>query len=170
MRNEACGISRPSGYAGPLGPPAIPPALAAWLEKHRIAGAVFQAVESVAPLLPERNFQCEGGSYPCLSLMRLVTYGYATGLYDSNSIVAAITSDAILRDMCAGMRPTAEAVRWFRWAYSELVMRALTEVLAAVQNEPGEPTNASPEGAGFRAGLGLPRIHSACSSRAPLLD
>jgi len=101
-----------------------------WLERHRLATLAFQAVADAAWLTPRSDVDRAGAAgMPCEKMLVLITYCYATGVYDSAEIAACIPRDAVLREICAGTRPTAESVRQFRWTHSEVIIRALSRVL-----------------------------------------
>ncbi|HWY76290.1 MAG TPA: hypothetical protein VN281_11770 [Verrucomicrobiae bacterium] len=108
----------------------LPKTFDTWLERHRIATLAFQAVADVSCVDAEPDScRMPSPSMPSEKMMVLITYCYATGVFDSAEIAASVPRDAILRDICAGLRPTADSVRQFRFAHSRGIIRALSQVL-----------------------------------------
>jgi hypothetical protein len=123
------------GHAGDSIGQGIPRTFETWLERHRLATLTFQAVAEVGWLAPQSQHEDRGGAnLPCEKMMVLITYCYATGVFDSAEIAASISRDALLRDICAGIRPTADSIRQFRWAHSHAIIRALSRVLRSASD------------------------------------
>jgi hypothetical protein len=130
---ETHGIDAERRLAGDFIGQGLPRTFDTWLERHRLATLTFQAVAEVAWLAVESIGDGEvTPDLPSEKMMVLITYCYATGVFDSAEIVATIPRDAILRDICAGMRPTEQSIRQFRWAHSHAIIRALSRVLRNV--------------------------------------
>jgi len=54
-----------------------------------------------------------GYAFPRLALLSVVTYCYATGVYDSKQIALKIAQEEILRFLCAGTAPTSNDIQNF---------------------------------------------------------
>lgn len=62
-------------------------------------------------------------------MLTLVTYAYASSLYESRDIESAIPTDATIRYICAGSRPDQFAIRNFRRRNREAIRQCLVYVL-----------------------------------------
>lgn len=63
------------------------------------------------------------------SLLRVLAYSYATGVYASSEIEAALDGDPILRYLAGGHRPEPSAMRRFRRRNRHALQRCLAQTL-----------------------------------------
>lgn len=61
-------------------------------------------------------------------MLTILTYSYAVGIYASEEIEAAISSDPKLRYLSAGARPGRHDLRRFRRQSKRIIHQALTKV------------------------------------------
>lgn len=118
-----------TGNTGPSATSDLASDLSLWLGKSALIKLALEAIQGVAPNFPGDNFQCEGRGYRPQMLMLLVIYCYATGLYDSGKIEAALEDNLTLRYIRAGARPDAYVVQRFRHAHRDLIAQTLARVV-----------------------------------------
>jgi hypothetical protein len=122
-------VNGTTGNTGPSATSDLASDLSLWLGKSALIKLALEAIQGVAPNFPGDNFQCEGRGYRPQMLMLLVIYCYATGLYDSGKIEAALEEDLTLRYIRAGSQPDAYVVQRFRHAHRDLIAQILARVV-----------------------------------------
>lgn len=98
------------------------------LGERALLGMVLEAVQSVDSKVLEDG----GGSAPGFRprmMLTLLTYSYATSLFGSRDIEAAIGNDALIRYICARTYPCWQVIRRFRRMYKEPIRQCLVHVL-----------------------------------------
>lgn len=108
----------------------LPSDLSVWLDKTSLVGLVLEAVqEQPWTGLMERFKEGNGEEYRPQMLATLLTYCYASGRSDSQEIEEYMGTDAVIRYLCAGDRPSWQMLMRFRRACRPLLERALARVL-----------------------------------------
>lgn len=114
---------------------ANPADLSRGLERDAFLRLVFEAVHSV-----EWPASSGPAAHPAL-LRTLLTYCYATGLYDSREIERAASHDPAVRYICAHHPPSWNQIRQFRRQFREPLRQVLAQ-LASLLNWRGRPSSA----------------------------
>ena len=97
------------------------------------------ALEAVGELESSRaEFRLPGGSegYGFRMLLTLLTYAYARGVYNSVELAERIVSDADLRYLATGDRPSPTVLRQFRRQQGRLIRAAIGQLLVLATKEP----------------------------------
>lgn len=115
------------------GPRPIPVDLSAWLDKRSVVSLVLDAVLSVdestlRPVAPSTA----GFAFRPKTLLALLTYCYAVGIYGSEDIEAVMYRDAIFRCFCVNEIPDWKSLKRFRRHNHEAIQQCLEEVCACV--------------------------------------
>ena len=105
----------------------LPADLTGSVGKPALIKLCLDAVQGAGPTELARARQHLPGARPEM-FMTLLTYCYATGLYDSRDIASAIRSDSTLRYIGAGSRPDWQTLRRFRRNNRDLLRTALVHV------------------------------------------
>ena len=108
--------------------------LTEWVEKRELLQWVKEEIGGLDWSNPElvEHLRAHPGYQP-RSMLSLLTYAYATGVYESDEIVRACYEDEAFRSLCENGVPTTNAIGRFRrenrgllkWALEQLLKRAL---------------------------------------------
>lgn len=116
-------------------PPAVlprqqPPDIAELkLERGELLGLVQDAVSMAGTFRVEaKTSLIDGKACPQKSLLALLTYCYALGIYGSRQIEEKLRTDEILRGIANECRPDHELLRKFRRAHREHIQQCLKRV------------------------------------------
>lgn len=117
------------------GTAALPDDLREWMSEDRLVRLVFEAVAEFDPQqMPRRDFVHAGRTFPVTVMLTLLTYCYASGRFGSQEIEEMLTSDPMLRYLCAGDEPSSTAIRRFRRVYrGPLSVNLLRVFLVAIR-------------------------------------
>jgi hypothetical protein len=98
-----------------------------------LATAVLQAVEMTphGSLQPVAN-RAAGIAYQPRTLLALLTYAYALGIYASSDIEGMMRADRNFRDLCAGEFPRWQLLRRFRRANADAIRGCLEETFKII--------------------------------------
>lgn len=150
-------------------PPPIPVDLSAWLDKKSLINLVLDAVLTVheATLRPVAA-PSTGIAFRPKTMLALLTYCYAVGIYGSEDIEAVMYQDAIFRYFCGHEIPDWKSLKRFRRHNHEAVQKCLEAVCAGVCTVNSQPRDrfnrgpaAPPTGAGAARFGGVDRAELA---------
>lgn len=106
------------------------PELCAWPEKTGLVSLVLSAVAAVDWPGKEKEFAYQGGAaYQSQTLMAVLTYCYATGIYSSQDIEASVREDRIVRYLSDHATPDWKTLRRFRKLHRGPLRQCLLGVL-----------------------------------------
>jgi hypothetical protein len=102
-----------------------------WFGKGALVSLILDVVSSVdrPPAPTDEATRPEREPQPRW-LLTVLTYCYATGLYESADVERATTADPVVSYLCAGTRPARNDIRRFRRQHRELVAVCLARTLA----------------------------------------
>ena len=110
--------------------PRWPDDLRQWLGTTELIKLVLEAVQKVDWSFPPlRTLAEQSRDFRPQMLLTLLTYSYASGLYDSEEIEAAVYSDPTISYLAAKTFPDRRTLRRFRRRQRELVKQCLIHVL-----------------------------------------
>ena len=118
------------------------------LDPERILAGLLETANLVATGRPEAAPENGGSAANFQALLRVLAYSYATGIYASSEIKAALNGDPILRYLAAGQRPESGAMRRFRRRNRHTLERCLAQTLERSWSASGSSTESlrpSPE-------------------------
>jgi hypothetical protein len=104
----------------------LPPDLGRAIGRPVLVKLCLDAVQAADPVLLAEARRVQGLRPEML--VTLLTYCYATGLYDSRDVIAAIRTDPTIRYISAGARPDWQTLRRFRRNNRNLLRAALVYV------------------------------------------
>jgi hypothetical protein len=108
--------------------------LSEWIRRGTLLSLIMDAAQTVEWPEPELRLAAKSGyAFRRLVLLTVVTYCYATGVYDSKEIALKIAQDEILRFLCAGTFPTLQDIRDFTNHNHELVEQSLLRTCQLAQ-------------------------------------
>jgi hypothetical protein len=162
--------------------PQFPDDLSCWTGTSMLVHLVTQQAGPAESLLPARPFHIPGrGRFDHRSLVSLLTYCYATGLYDSEEIQFRLGSDSSLRFFCGRAIPDSITLGQFRRRYQSILAETLGQVLraawerqaggavAGISGHPSVPWSKLISGSGFRREAGE-RLSRAVKADCAALD
>ena len=123
--------------------------LGEWIKKETLLCLILDAAQNLE--WPESELKLavsSGYAFRRPVLLTVVTYCYATGVYDSKGIAIKIAQDEILRFLCAGTFPTWQDIRHFTNQSRDLIQQSLFRT-CQLAHKLGTQTGA-PEFANFR--------------------
>jgi hypothetical protein len=95
--------------------------LASWIEEE--ADRLGRIEANVADFLRQSSDNAPG------RVLRLLTFAYASRVFESDEIIQKCFSDAAFRGMCDGEPPSAQELRCFRRNHRVLLERSLSRIL-----------------------------------------
>lgn len=114
----------------------IPLDLTEWCQKETLVAWIHEEIETLDWSNPQlvAYLQAHPTYYPKMWL-RLLTFGYVTGTFESHEIVRLCYTDANFRSLCSDPIPSASELSKFRrenrgllkWCLSQIFRRALRE-------------------------------------------
>jgi transposase len=116
-------------------PPPIPADLSVWLDKRSIVSLVLDAVLTVEdsalrPVAPATA----GIAFRPRTMLALLTYCYAMGIYGSENIEEVMYRDAIFRYFCGNEIPDWKSLKRFRRHNHEAIQKCLEEVCSCASS------------------------------------
>lgn len=108
---------------------------------NSLAAAVLHAVETLSygRLQPVAS-PTAGVAYQPKTLLALLTYAYALGIYASSDVEAMMRADVNFRHLCAGEFPHWKVLRRFRRANSDAIRTCLEATLKIISKPERNPT------------------------------
>jgi hypothetical protein len=140
---ERCGDALPAGEESA---PARARAdfLSEWIRRGTLLSLAMDAAQTVEWPESELKLAASSGyAFRRLVLLTVVTYCYASRVYDPKEIALQIAHDEILRFLCVGTFPTLQDIRQFTHHNQSLIQQALIRTcqLARDSGLPADPTN-----------------------------
>jgi hypothetical protein len=120
------GVNGHERFAGTT-PSTLPADLREWVNESIVVGWVLREVSEALSGHSPWAWLREDGPPPA-TMLTVLTYCYATGLYASEDIEAATMSDPIVRYLCANQFVTSAAIRRFRRAHRESLRACLLQL------------------------------------------
>ncbi len=112
--------------------PGLPEDLRAWVGDAELVAQVLAAVQKVDWSFPPlRTLSQQNREYRPQMLLTLLTYSYATGLYESEEIESQVYAESTLRYLAARTWPDRRTLRKFRRQHRDLVKQCLIAVIKA---------------------------------------
>src|SRR5438876_143489 len=108
--------------------------LRAWLDEQILTNFVLDAVQATNETVP--GSPVEARQIPAgraRTLVSLLTFSYAAGIYSSEDVEIRIPSDPQLRYLAAGARPTWHDLRESRRCHRQFLKQSLTKVLETAE-------------------------------------
>lgn len=121
---------RNAGAKPSIAPPRETPDIAELkLERGELLGLVQDAVSMAGPFrVKAKTSSIDGKPCPSKSLLTLLTYCYALGVYGSRQIEEKLKTDEILRAIADKCRPDHELLRKFRRTHRDQIQQCLKRV------------------------------------------
>lgn len=114
----------------------LPPSLDDWLPEDHLARFVADLVDEVLDLSPVRADYTEKRGYPPYDprlMLRLLIYGYTTGVRSSRAIERKCTDDVAFRFLAADHAPDYRSIARFRRRHLDALADLFTQSLYLVQ-------------------------------------
>jgi hypothetical protein len=102
--------------------------LSEWINKGTLVSLILDAAQRLD--WPERDLRLaarSGYAFRRPVLLSVVTYCYASGIYNSKDIALRVSRDEILGFLCAGTFPTWQDIRDFSRHNRDLIRQALLQ-------------------------------------------
>ena len=100
--------------------------LSEWIRRGALLNLILDAAQTLEWPESELKLAAKSGyAFRRLALLTVVTYCYATDVYDAKEIALRISQDEILRFLCAGTFPTWQDVRDFTHRNHDLIKQCL---------------------------------------------
>src|SRR6266496_134304 len=97
-----------------------------WLRQGMLLSLILDAGQTIEwPESETRLAASSGYAFRRRALLTVVTYCYATEVYDSKKIALKISQDELLRFLCAGTYPTWKDIRDFTQHNRRLIKQSL---------------------------------------------
>jgi hypothetical protein len=111
----------------------VPWNLAEWVDAETIRSWVAEEIDSLDWLNPELlKFLGENPNFRPRALLTVLSYSYATGIYESEEISRLCGTDPALRAMCGPQPPSTRAFERFRRENRGLLKWLLVQILKRV--------------------------------------
>lgn len=115
----------------------LPPSLGDWLPEGHLAHFVSDAVDSFDLSQWEADYATDTGAgappfSPCM-MVKLLIYGYATGVFSSRKLQAKCVEDVAFRYLCAQQRPDFRSILKFRKRHLSRFSDLFVQVLGLAQ-------------------------------------
>src|SRR5438445_2733075 len=114
----------------------LPPSLDEWLPEDHLARFVAELVDEVLDLRPILASYTEKRGFPPYDprlMVRLLIYGYTTGVRSSRAIERKCTDDVALRYLAAGAGPDYRSISRFRARHLDALADLFTQSLHLAQ-------------------------------------
>jgi hypothetical protein len=108
--------------------PNLPDNLRSWLGERALLELALDAVQMLAMRSPSFCTGCAEGLSPPM-MATLLTYCYAAGIYDTEQIEWATSSEPTVKYICAREYPRSQTIRKFRKANRQWIEQCLMYVL-----------------------------------------
>src|SRR2546425_7297087 len=109
----------------------MPPALADWVPEDHLARFVSDVVDTLDLAAIEESYDEERGSPPYhpRMMVKVLLYGYCTGVYSSRKIARQLTDSVAFRFLAAGNQPDFRTVSEFRKRHGAALAGLFQQVL-----------------------------------------
>ena len=109
----------------------MPPALADWVPEDHLARFVSDVVDTLDLTAIEETYREERGSPPYhpQMMVKVLLYGYCTGVYSSRRIARQLTDSVAFRFLAAGNQPDFRTVSEFRKRHGPALAGLFQQVL-----------------------------------------
>ncbi len=110
----------------------LPPSLREWLPDHHLAYFVSDLVDSFDLSAIEATYEDElrgGPPYHPAMMVKLLVYGYCTGVYSSRRIARHVHEDVAFRVLAAGNAPDFRTISDFRLRHLEALTALFVQTL-----------------------------------------
>ncbi|WP_279571378.1 SDR family oxidoreductase [Streptomyces sp. 8K308] len=115
----------------------LPPSLDEWLPQDHLARFVAELVDEVLDLAPILASYTERRGFPPYGprlMVRLLTYGYTTGVRSSRAIERKCTDDVAFRYLAAGAGPDYRSISRFQARHLDALAGIFTQPLHLAQS------------------------------------
>ena len=113
----------------------MPPALSDWVPERHLARGVSDLVDTLELSAIEDTYTEERGYppyHPCM-MVKLLVYGYCTGIYSSRRIADKIVDSVAFRFLAAGNEPDFRTISDFRKRHGQALEGLFDQVLEVCQ-------------------------------------
>src|SRR5882672_9493061 len=108
----------------------MPPSVDEWLPPRDLARFVVEVVESLDLTAMNKAYRGSGSaSYPPATLLSIVVYGYATGVFSSRKLERATYDSVAFRFIAANDHPDHDTIATFRRRFLKEIEALFVEVL-----------------------------------------
>jgi transposase len=108
----------------------MPPSLDEWLPQHHLARFVVEVVDGLDLTSMSKSYRGSGSaSYHPATLLSLLVYGYATGVFSSRKLERATYDSVAFRFIAANDHPDHDTIATFRRRFLEQLTGLFVEVL-----------------------------------------
>src|SRR5271165_1834925 len=108
----------------------MPPSLDEWLPQHHLARFVVEVVDGLDLTSMSKSYRGSGSaSYHPATLLSLLVYGYATGVFSSRKLERATYDSVAFRFIAANDHPDHDTIATFRRRFLEQITGLFVEVL-----------------------------------------
>ena len=108
----------------------MPPSLDEWLPQHHLARFVVEVVDGLDLTSMSKSYRGSGSaSYHPETLLSLLVYGYATGVFSSRKLERATYDSVAFRFIAANDHPDHDTIATFRRRFLEQITGLFVEVL-----------------------------------------
>lgn len=112
----------------------FPPSVQDWLPETHLARYIANVIESLDLSVIEQRYAGRGSdAYPPASLMSLLIYGYATGVFSSRRIEQATYDSVAFRYLACNRHPDHDTLATFRRRFGEQFRALFVQVLQIAQ-------------------------------------
>lgn len=112
----------------------FPPSVQDWLPETHLARYIANVIESLDLSSIERAYASRGSdAYHPASLMSLLIYGYATGVFSSRRIEMATYDSVAFRYLACNRHPDHDTLATFRRRFGEQFQALFVQVLQIAQ-------------------------------------
>jgi transposase len=112
----------------------FPPSVQDWLPEHHLARYIANVIESLDLTDIERAYAGRGSdAYHPASLMSLLIYGYASGVFSSRRIELATHDSVAFRYLACNRHPDHDTLATFRRRFGEQFQALFVQVLQIAQ-------------------------------------
>jgi transposase len=135
-RGRAAGVDKTFRAFDPRQVLLLPPSLDDWLPEDHLARFVADLVDEVLDLGPVLADYTEKRGYPPYDprlMVRLLIYGYTTGIRSSRAIERRLSDDVAFRFLAAGQAPDFRSIARFRRRHLDALAGLFTQSLHLAQ-------------------------------------
>ena len=114
----------------------LPPALSDWVPEGHLARFISDVVDELDLSQIEATYEEEERGYPPyhpVMMVKVLLYGYATGVYSSRRLAARLVDSVAFRYLAAGNEPDFRTLSEFRRRHAEALSGLFVQVLRLCQ-------------------------------------
>lgn len=114
----------------------LPPALSDWVPEGHLARFISDVVDELDLSQIEATYEEEERGYPPyhpVMMVKVLLYGYATGVYSSRKLAARLVDSVAFRYLAAGNEPDFRTLSEFRRRHAEALSGLFMQVLQLCQ-------------------------------------